>query len=210
MLRSIVLAVAAAALAAGLVFAEPRLEVRYHSGVPELVLAGSYPNSRYTVMRATTSTGAFEPITDLNTLCMGSCYALDYDAAAGRSYWYRFELVLDDGTLAHFGPYAVTYPASLMRQVGATVSPNPARGASRVELVLTGSPADSPLPVEAALLDLQGRRVRTFWSGPMRRGVTAINWDGRTDAGVAIVPGQYFLRFSSPLGSRVTRVIRVR
>ena len=120
MLRSIVLAVAAAALAAGLVFAEPRLEVRYHSGVPELVLAGSYPNSRYTVMRATTSTGAFEPITDLNTLCMGSCYALDYDAAAGRSYWYRFELVLDDGTLAHFGPYAVTYPASLMRQVGAT------------------------------------------------------------------------------------------
>ena len=209
MFRPLAVALAAALLVTGLALAEPRVEVRYHSGVPQLLLSGDWSRSRYTVYRASERQGLFTPITTLDVLCLGSCYADDYDALPGRTYWYRFDIVPADGNPVSFGPYAVTISPVLARRLGADVSPNPSRGAARIDLFLAGRPGEPPLGAEAVLLDLQGRRVRTLFRGALARGKTTLRWDGRDDAGLELAAGHYFLRFSSPLGSTVARLVRV-
>ena len=210
MIRPFALSLAALLLAAGLVLAEPRVEVRYFSGIPQLVLSGDYPQSHYTIWRAPEREGPFTTITAIDVLCVGTCYAEDYSAEPGRTYWYRFDLVLADGTPVTYGPYSVAIAAAYPRPINASVFPNPARGPARVELYLSGAPSDAPLTAEVTLHDIQGRRVRTILSGPLRRGVTMISWDGRDDSGRELGTGYYFLRFVSPLGSTVRRVVRAR
>jgi hypothetical protein len=197
-------------LAAGLAFAEPAVQVRYFDGVPEISITGDYARTRYTIARAAIPDGPFTPITDVSTLCLGSCSAMDYDASPGRIYWYRFDLAFEDGSSRTFGPYAVTISPTLARSSGASVVPNPMSGSARVELFLAGSPAAGSLDADAILFDLAGRRVRTIWSGALARGLTRVSWDGRNEVGRAIEPGVYYLRFASPLGVRVSRVLRLR
>jgi len=207
--RSLVLTLLAAVLVAGLASAEPTVEVRYYDGIPQIHLSGSYPQSTYTVFRAQGPDGPWTAFTDFGTLCLGPCYGEDRDAEPGRTYWYRFDLRLADGTLASFGPYEVTIAAELAQRVGARVVPNPSRAASRVEIFLAGAASAPPVAASAVLFDLQGRAVRTIFRGPLSRGATSVAWDGRADDGRAVGAGQYFLRISTPLGVSTTRVLRV-
>ena len=210
MFRSFALGFVATILVAGLAFAEPGLEVKYFSGVPLLELEGSYPNTHYTIWRATESGGPFVRMTDLNTLCLGPCYGSDFEAEPGRTYWYRFDLVPAEGRPVSFGPYRVTIPQALARRVGVRVFPNPGSALTRIELHLAGAPTDPPFAARATLHDLQGRTVRTIHDGPLGRGLTRLTWDGRGGDGATLRPESYFLRFASPLGTAVARVIRVR
>lgn len=60
-----------------------------------------------------------------------------------------------------------------------------------------------------SVFDVSGRRVKRFdLAGGA--GVDAITWDGRTDAGHAVVPGVYFVRLDTPEASEALRVVRVR
>jgi hypothetical protein len=210
MLRSIPLALAGLMLLAGLVFGDPRVRVEYHSGVPQIRLDGSYPGSRYTVYRAGGEPGPFEAISDFNTLCAGPCYADDYDALPGLVYWYRFDLELPDGSLVRFGPYAVTISPEFVRVVSAAVFPNPGAAQTRVQLFLAGSPTAPPLDASAAVFDVQGRVIRMLHRGPLARGTTRIEWDGRDDGGRPLGTGMYYLRFSTPLGATTTTILRIR
>src|SRR5262245_64874246 len=106
-LRRVALALCATALVASLAFANPGVRVRYIAGVPQVELDGSYPQSRYTVSRSSTPDGPQVRVTEADVLCMGSCFVQDFQAEPGQTYWYRFDLVLSDGNVAHFGPYAV-------------------------------------------------------------------------------------------------------
>lgn len=208
--RSTMLTLAACSLAASLALAEPAVEVRMHEGVPQIVLEGQYPQSRYTVWRAASADAPFEAITRQDALCLGPCFADDRTAVPGETYWYRFDLTLADGRPVSFGPYRVALPAPSPRALDVRVFPNPSRGAATVEVYLRGASADAPLAVEATILDLQGRRLRTLERGMLPRGVTALRWDGRDDSGRVLGTGHYFLRLASPLGVRVTRIHRVR
>ena len=208
MIRTVILAAVTVVLAVDLAIAEPDMRVSYPSGVPRVEISGSYPQSRYTVWRSLSAQDPFTLITDNDVLCLDACYALDRGAEPGRSYLYRFDLVLADGSRVSFGPYPVTISVSLATRVRAAVWPNPGAGSGRLELFVGGD--GGPVEAEAALFDLQGRSVATLHRGPLARGLNVMAWDGRGHDGRRLEGGLYFLRFATPLGTTVTRVLRLR
>lgn len=207
MIRRLVLTLATLSLLTGLAIADPSIRVIEGAGGIRVVLEGSYAQSTYRVWRSDGATAVYAPLMDRDVLCTGECYATDFDVTPGRTYFYRFDVRLADGTLAQFGPYAVTIAD---HPVGARLYPNPGSGATHVELSLPGGVRDASVDAQATIVDLQGRHVRTLLRGPLARGVTTLRWDGADAAGRRLGAGLYFLRFASPLGSRVVRVVRIR
>jgi len=210
MIRRFTLALCTMTLLASLAFADPEVTVSYHSGVTRVQISGNYPQSRYTISRASAATGNYVPITTLSVLCAGSCFGEDFEAQPGQTYWYRFDLTLADGNRVTFGPYEVRISPTLARGFGATAAPNPSFGPCRIEFFVPGSPNAAPVEARATLHDLQGRKVRELWRGTMPRGLTSLMWDGRDERGRTVDAGQYFLRFSTPVASRVIRISRFR
>jgi hypothetical protein len=79
--------------------------------------------------------------------------------------------------------------------------PNPFRESTtlRYSLALSG-------PVDLAVFDTQGRRVRSLVSGDRAAGAAQAVWDGRGEDGSRAVAGVYFVRLSAPaLSSPLTR-----
>jgi hypothetical protein len=70
--------------------------------------------------------------------------------------------------------------------------PNPFNPRTTLRFVLEQDGA-----VDLAILDLNGRRVRTLLSGPLGAGVHAVPWDGRDGRGRRLASGIYLsvLRF---------------
>lgn len=187
--------------------AEPGITVRYGDELLRVTLDGSYAGVYYQVWRSGEYAGEYDPLSSQLTLCTGDCYLSDLEAVPGRTYYYRFDLFPPGGAPVSYGPYAVTVPDT---PVGARVWPNPSGGVARIDLSLPGSARrDDPLRVDARLLDVQGRTVRTLHAGPLGRGVTSLSWDGRGDSGQPVGAGLYFLRLTTPLGSSTTRVVRI-
>ena len=208
MKRTLLLSALLLALLASPALTEPQVVVSYPEGVPRVEIAGSYPQTRYTVWRAPAFVPIYAPITEGGVLCLGSCFALDRDAQPGASYLYRFDLQLPDGSLVSFGPYPVTISATLAARLRARLAPNPGAGAARVELFVGGS--GGPLDAEARIFDLQGRTVATLHRGPLARGLTALSWNGRADDGRMLASGVYLLRLRTPIGSTAGLVVRTR
>jgi hypothetical protein len=67
--------------------------------------------------------------------------------------------------------------------------PNPARSATRIELVLAHD-----AEIEASVIDAAGRRVRTLAAGRLGAGQRSIVWDLADDAGRRASAGCYFVR----------------
>jgi glucose/arabinose dehydrogenase len=84
-------------------------------------------------------------------------------------------------------------------------APNPARGAVRLAWELPAS-----APVELAIHDAAGRRVRTLERGARAAGAHATTWDGRDDAGRAMPPGVYLARLRVSGSRHVQRIALVR
>jgi hypothetical protein len=82
--------------------------------------------------------------------------------------------------------------------------PNPARGTMTIACALPRSG-----DVEVAVLDLQGRHVRTLAQGARAAGRFEVRWDGHDEQGGLSSPGVYFVRLRSG-GEQVTqRVVRL-
>jgi hypothetical protein len=205
--RSVPLSIAGLVFAFGLCFADPGLQVTEVSGGIRVQLEGSFAQSTYTVLRSAAQDAPYVAITQRDVLCTGDCYATDFDVVPGVTYFYRFDVLHPDGTLTRFGPYPVTLPD---HPVGVRVAPNPGAGATRVEFSLPGAAQETPVPAEARLVDLQGRVVKVLYRGVLARGVTSMAWDGADDRGRPLGAGVYFLRLSTPLGTRVSRIVRAR
>jgi hypothetical protein len=209
-IRSVLPAALALAIAAGAALADPRLIVDYRDGVPIVQIEGDYAHTTYTVHRAGGADPDFAPITRHDVLCLGACFVEDVTAVADVEYQYRFDLLPPGGAPVSYGPYRVTHPRALLRPARARVFPNPGSGPATIELSLAGGAALTGLPASAALFDAQGRRMLEVYSGTLPRGTTSFAWDGRDAAGRPLGPGLYFLRFATPAGSSVTRVLRTR
>ena len=203
-------ALVALTLLASTALAEPRLQIGEVNGVPQVELVGEYGQSHYTVSRADARTGPWRPVGNFDLLCLDRCIVDDPGAVPGHTYWYRFDVETAGGGTLALGPYEGTIPPSLARSTGARAVPNPTRGATQVELHLAGSLLDSRLPVEARVLDVQGRQVRALFSGSLPRGLSNISWDGLDDSGRPVGPGVYLVRLQSPLGVTTTRLTRLR
>jgi hypothetical protein len=87
----------------------------------------------------------------------------------------------------------------------AAPAPNPTRGETRFRFFL-----DRPGPVELAVFDLLGRRVRLLEQGAREAGAHAVAWDGLDDAGRPAAAGIYLVRLESAAGRRTVRVVRGR
>jgi hypothetical protein len=210
MKRAIATVLLLATLAAGSSKATPEFRLRYPNGVPRVEIEGDFTHTRYTVWRAVSAQGPFALVTNGDVLCVGPCFADDYTAAGGRTYWYRFDLTPPEGGPVSYGPYQATISRDLARPLSAIVSPNPGRGPTHVALLLSGAPG-AAVHTDAALFDLQGRRLATLHRGPLATGLHRIPWNGRADDGTELRAGIYLLRAVTADGRQsVTRVVRTR
>jgi subtilisin family serine protease len=75
-------------------------------------------------------------------------------------------------------------------------APNPFVESAIVSFDLPVAPAGS-WPVEVAIYNVAGRRMRTLVRGALNPGRYAQPWDGRDDQGVAVAAGIYFVRMSA-------------
>jgi hypothetical protein len=84
-------------------------------------------------------------------------------------------------------------------------APNPFRSDARIALRTT-----EPGHAEVTIRDVSGRSVRCLLTGWLPAGDHALTWDGRTDRGLEVAAGVYYLAVRS--GSRVVRreMVRVR
>jgi len=68
-------------------------------------------------------------------------------------------------------------------------SPNPSTGSMQMSFALPNEAR-----VDAYLIDVSGRRVRTLANGHFNVGRHSLSWDGRDEAGNAVHAGMYFMR----------------
>ncbi len=80
-------------------------------------------------------------------------------------------------------------PQNILR---AKAFPNPFNPATTV-LIELAERSD----VHATIYDLAGRRVKDLWSGPLPRGINALNWHGTNGSGHRVASGVYFLRIEA-------------
>jgi len=85
----------------------------------------------------------------------------------------------------------------------ALVTPNPAR--TMTEITFETSTPGAPLDV--AVLDLAGRRVRTLESATAPTGKRILPWDLRDDRGARVPSGLYFVKVSQGSRTKFTRVV---
>jgi hypothetical protein len=211
LMTRIALLIVALALGTSLALADPGFRMTYPGGVPRVEIDGDWSLSRYSVWRAGALEGPWARVTEGEVLCTGQCFAQDYVARPGDVVWYRFDLLLPDATLESFGPYRVVISPQLARPIGVVVTPNPGHGPARVQLTLAGPPGSPAVEAEAALHDLQGRRVSSIHRGPLSVGSTTVSWNGRGDDGRELSAGVYLLRFTTADARRsITRIVRIR
>jgi hypothetical protein len=68
----------------------------------------------------------------------------------------------------------------------------------------------APMQAEVAVMDIQGRRVRTIARGPLPVGRTTTTWDGRGESGEPVRSGVYFVRLTCGGQSRTARLVLLR
>lgn len=82
-------------------------------------------------------------------------------------------------------------------------------GASAARSAIVGTYAVSaPASVAAAIVDGQGRIVRSLQSGSVGMGTSKLTWNGRTAAGKPVADGSYTLLLSAASGGRPTATVR--
>ena len=99
---------------------------------------------------------------------------------------------------------ALSVPPTAVAAFAIDSRPNPMRGSTVVEMAV---PRRSKVRLD--LVDLQGREVKQFAGGVYDAGHYAFNWDGKTGGGAAAA-GLYFLRFETPSGVFVQRLVMSR
>jgi hypothetical protein len=85
----------------------------------------------------------------------------------------------------------------------AAVTPNPARA----ETEITFETSTPGAPLDVAVLDVAGRRVRTLENGEAPTGKRKLAWDLRDDQGRRVPSGLYFVKLTQGTRSKFTRVV---
>ena len=83
--------------------------------------------------------------------------------------------------------------------------PNPARGSTAIRFSIA-----SAGPVELAVFDVNGRRVRTLADRYALPGPYAVVWDERDDLGARVPSGVYFYRLNAGSYNSIKRMLIVR
>lgn len=109
-----------------------------------------------------------------------------------------------DGIVTFSGTVAVgeigAVPSALKLSLSRSVTETPA--------FFLSLPERSHLELE--IFDVQGRRLRSLWSGPAGPGSLRVVWDTRNDAGSAVASGIFLCRASAGTEVAVARFVVVR
>ncbi len=120
----------------------------------------------------------------------------------GHRFWFSQWIFWQHGIM---GAPAITGVAGApspqrLRIIGA--SPNPFNPVSRIRYVVPENAAG--VPVSLRVYDVSGRLVRTLAKGIGVPGLHDVEWNGRSQDGIEVASGMYFLRLES-MGSRSLR-----
>jgi len=134
--------------------------------------------------------------------------ALATDAIAYDAWTQSLAIALPKMTLTVLAPQAYVGVAPSPAAPSLEMSspwPNPSAGTVRLSFTLPANTRGS-----VAVLDVEGRTVRTLASGTLAAGMHTALWDGRDAAGRTAAPGLYFARVSTALGTRSERIALVK
>lgn len=87
----------------------------------------------------------------------------------------------------------------------AGIYPNPCNPMANIAFRL-----DASGPVEVAVYNLRGERVRTVASGVWPAGEHLTTWGGTNEAGDAVASGVYFVRFQAGSVEQTSRIVLVK
>jgi hypothetical protein len=148
--------------------------------------------------------GPFERLASIERSEGGDRWEYLDRSAAMRTYAYRIEGRLWDGSEVAFGPVIASRAARTDFALR-PVRPFPASESALVEFSV---PRKEPLRLD--VYDVAGRRVRALLADVRGPGVCQVVWDGRDDAGKLASNGIYLVRLSWLGGARTTRAAFVR
>ncbi|NIM19818.1 MAG: T9SS type A sorting domain-containing protein [Candidatus Latescibacteria bacterium] len=84
--------------------------------------------------------------------------------------------------------------------------PNPFNPSSGTRIVLHSVQSDQ---VEVAVFNVQGARVATLYSGPLRIGLSEIPWSGTDDRGTSLASGVYFIKMRAQQGTLSRKAVLI-
>jgi len=94
-------------------------------------------------------------------------------------------------------------PASPLEIALSPPYPNPMRDGAMIRYVTA-----EPGPVEIAILDVSGRRVRMLEAEQREPGAGLLRWDGRDERGTRVAPGVYLVHMRSQGRLLSRRIVR--
>jgi hypothetical protein len=152
-----------------------------------------------TLQRAKAEEGPWAAIRTEVGNANGVTTALDTNAEAGRTYFYRLQVTDRSGNVVSLGR------VSAQRMIGSLVlaapAPNPMAKQSLI-LFRIGRPQF----VRLAVTDVTGRKIRTLREGMMSPGEYSQTWSGETDHAGRVSAGVYFLTLSTDGESHTQRI----
>ncbi len=122
-----------------------------------------------------------------------------------------------DGTVADLGPFffdqgnvGAPHGAGGEGSWAVSAAPNPFRAATTILFTLAPGESAVDAPVEVAIVDVRGRRVRRLAADARQGGTQQIRWDGRDESGASVAPGIYFARVAAAGLLRAAPIVRIR
>ena len=155
-----------------------------------------------TVQRASSSDGPWAPISTESHVEAGVTMALDTEAAAATTYFYRLRVMDRSGAVQTLGLASAQRLALPSAGVFLSVpSPNPTSRAASVTFRI-----DRPEFVRLSIVDLSGRKVATLHEGMLLAGEYTRTWDAQANGSQKAAPGVYFVSLRTSRGVQTQRL----
>ncbi len=166
----------------------------------------------FELLRSLQQTEGFSPVSDYrsnsdlagqgNSSIKHDYAYIDCDVVAGQSYWYKLVDIDLSGQRTYHGPVHVFFPSNkglnhlssdiLEAFILYTNFPNPFNSITMIRFDL---PSSNQLQntISLAIYNSSGQKVRTLYQGYLASGSFEIAWDGRSDRGLGVASGIYFV-----------------
>jgi subtilisin family serine protease len=154
------------------------------------------------VERSDVANGAFQAV-DVETGSEdGAQFAIDRSVAAGQTYWYNVIARRSTGDVVTFGPISAKVSSTVTAFALGRIAPNPAMsGPVKVEFAVARE-----AKVRVTVLDVRGREVVQLANARYAPGVYSVNWNRESKTG-RVAAGLYFVRYQTPDGDRLERLV---
>jgi hypothetical protein len=129
------------------------------------------------------------------------------DAQVERGAWYAYALIAIEGERESIvGTIALQVLAPTVLTLH-HATPNPFNPGTRIAFDLPGS---ASTPLQLAVYDVQGRRVKLLLQSTLRPGPHAVDWDGHDDLGRPTSSGLYVVRLQTSRDVLTRKLTRIR